>query len=405
MEFESYDLGLLNESCFEQQQYPSLLDDSFFNSISCMEEEESTISRTQSTKAIQERNRIAQRRFRERQKLKIHELQGQINDLEERVNQLLQQNGALKSHSTLLEKVLAMRDEHICHVQNEIDEQDSLNLLQVIRPVSEHDNEGLKSDKGGKGKLTEMTPNRVMQMWQNYVTEISTALVEASGLTTGDAYKKLEELVNEVNGVFMKLSVENSTVLKIWNAREYHMSEFDELEKWKTLIVSLELTDVQKSELTQLRQMLLEKLNGLVEDRKSLLSTAKCTLVTESVGHKLALEHLSNNEMIMKLKELLRFEDNAILQFNSTIVGKILNPIQVATLYVHGYPSRPDLLTFASAVAKELGQEITIMPENENQDSLSLSQILTPASVIIHEKTESSFLGLSDPVQHQSSRD
>eukprot|EP00210_Caulerpa_lentillifera_P002331 g2236.t1 len=339
-----------------------------------------------SSTQIQEKNRMAQKRFRERQKAKITELHGQINDLEQKVNQLVMENSTLQSRNSLLEKILAMRDEHIKIVQQQ---------AAAEADQAEHDRETgsrrisltLTAIKGKEVRLNteslkKMTPEGVMQLWQTYVTEISSALVEASSHTGESSQNHVEELINEVNGVFMRLCVVNPTLLKIWHAREYHMSETDELKKWQSLLIPLELTDAQKKELSQLRKLLLDQLHGLVEERKKLHSTIQTILVTETASHKLALEYLKTNQTILRLREILRVENNAILQYCSTIIRKILKPTQVATLYVHAYPSKPDLLAFASAVAVELGEDITVMPESGSTEYRYLSDVLNPTSSV-----------------------
>lgn len=335
---------------------------------------------------VQEKNRMAQKRFRERQKAKITELHGQINELEQKVNQLAMQNSTLQSRNSLLEKILAMRDEHIKIVQQQAAAEQE-QAEQERESGSRRLSLTLTAIKGKEVRLNteslkKMTPEGVMQLWQTYVTEISSALVEASSQRDGASQNHVEELINEVNGIFMRLCVVNPTLLKIWHAREYHMSETEELKKWQSLLGPLELTDAQKTEVSQLRKLLLDQLHGLVEERKNLHSTIQTILVTETACHKLALEYLKTNQTVLRLREILRVENNATLQFCSTIIRKILKPIQVATLYVHSYPSKPDLLAFASAVAVELGEDITVMPENGNSEYRCLSDVINPTSSV-----------------------
>jgi len=45
------------------------------------------------------------------------------------------------------------------------------------------------------------------------------------------------------------------------------------------------------------------------------------------------------------------------------IVIQVLKPIQVARLMVQAYPSKPDMLAVASAVAIESGEDVRVLPE------------------------------------------
>lgn len=334
-------------------------------------------------KGVQEKNKMAQRRFRDRQKSKISELQEQIQHLEAQINQLEHQNGTLQSHNSLLDKVLAMRDEHIKHIQNQNQKQDS-------KVESSTAKDGQKVLE--RVDFEVMSPEGIMQLWQSYTTRLSASLVEAnSPLASEESSKNLENLVIEMNGIFIRLSMENPVLLRIWNTREYHMSEVEELEKWRSLLVTLNLTEDQKTELSQLRKLLLQQLQALIEDRKNLKSSIQSFLVTQTLTSKLSMEYLKLHEIEVKLRENLRIEDRSILEFCTMIIRKILSPVQVAKLYVHGYPSRPDLLAFTSAVAKDLGEEVTvIISENENTDCHSFTEDLTPCCPVDPEKTESS---------------
>jgi hypothetical protein len=55
--------------------------------------------------ALQEKNRRAQRRFRERQKNKLHDLHAQIDELTSKVGSLQSENTTLHSRTNILEKV------------------------------------------------------------------------------------------------------------------------------------------------------------------------------------------------------------------------------------------------------------------------------------------------------------
>ncbi|GMH45128.1 hypothetical protein BSKO_13085 [Bryopsis sp. KO-2023] len=316
-------------------------------------------------KVIQEKNRLAQRRFRERQKAKVQDLHTQIEDLKAKVDALEFENSARQSQNRILEKVLAMRDEQIHVMQDE---------NRILDLGGKEDGEKsctitLTALKGQPVKITcemlkKMSPEEVMQLWQTYVTEISAALVDANSNNPG-ALGRIERLTNEICLVCMRFSILNPISSKVWHARQYHMSEGEELKRWKTITATLDMTRDQKVEVMQLRRILLRKLQQLVEERRKLNLTIQTSLPSSTVGHKITLEYLKANQAVVRLKEILRAEHNAMLDFVCTTIKKVLEPLQVARLMVQAYPIKPDLLAVASAVASELGEDISVLPPTE----------------------------------------
>ena len=69
--------------------------------------------------AVQEKNRRAQKRFRERQKARMTDMTSQLEDMSGELSKLRMENNSLKNRNSILEKVLALRDEHIRVLQDE----------------------------------------------------------------------------------------------------------------------------------------------------------------------------------------------------------------------------------------------------------------------------------------------
>lgn len=69
--------------------------------------------------AVLEKNRRAQKRFRERSKQRAKEVEVTMASLTEQVEKLTVENSTMKSRTTMLEKVVALRDEQIQQMQEE----------------------------------------------------------------------------------------------------------------------------------------------------------------------------------------------------------------------------------------------------------------------------------------------
>jgi hypothetical protein len=69
--------------------------------------------------AMAEKNRRAQKRFRERQKAKVQDIGSQLENMDSKLQNLRLENNHLKSKNGVLEQVLMVKDEHIRSLQDE----------------------------------------------------------------------------------------------------------------------------------------------------------------------------------------------------------------------------------------------------------------------------------------------
>ncbi|CAD7696271.1 unnamed protein product [Ostreobium quekettii] len=297
----------------------------------------------------QEKNRIAQKQFRERQKVKMNGLQRQIEELQASLESMQQANSALQSQNGILHKVLAMRDERIKMLQEAakyISENDStgkqvsdvavtlseLHIGSVVRLTAE--------------KLKTMQAEEIKQYWMEYVTEISAVLVDAN--TNPQAEERVGKLVNELFMLMMRFAALNP-VLMMWSKQSYS-SDDEEVRKWLAVVPHLGLSKDQIAEIVAIRSMLLDKLKRVLDERSVLTAAIQPSLASSMACEKLHLEYIKTNEAVIQLKENLRSEHTALLDFVSAMLRKILTPIQVARLMVQSYPTKPDILAVASAV-------------------------------------------------------
>ncbi|GMH37077.1 hypothetical protein BSKO_04950 [Bryopsis sp. KO-2023] len=310
----------------------------------------------------QEKNRLAQRRFRERQKAKVSGLHTEIDDLRAQVGALQMQNSALHSQNSILEKVLSMRDEQITAMQED-------NSILGVGSDDEAEKDraegftlsGLKGRevKLSRADLKKMTADQVMQIWQAYVTEISEALVEVGTGGTG-AMERIELLINEICMLCLSFNAVNPVSAGKMHVRDAKETEAEELKQWKSIVATLELTDEQKLEIIQLRKMLLQKLQRLLAERGKLNLTIQPALPSSTVGHRIAVEYLKANQTLVRLKEILRAEHRAMLDFVTAFVKEVMKPLQIAKVLVQSYPVKPDLLAIASSIAMERGEDLGV---------------------------------------------
>ena len=148
--------------------------------------------------ALQEKNRRAQRRFRERQKTKLADLHRQIDELTSKVSSLQSENQALHSRTNILEKVLDMRNEQIQVMQETKETSASL--------AGQDEELNALQDMGGN--LITLTPeiikdlssDQIYKIYQMYVRELSALVNVDQGLEglSPEQVTQLESLVKDL---------------------------------------------------------------------------------------------------------------------------------------------------------------------------------------------------------------
>ncbi|GIL65285.1 hypothetical protein Vafri_19086, partial [Volvox africanus] len=362
--------------------------------------------------ALQEKNRKAQRRFRERQKTKLMELHKQIEELAGKVSNLQTENAALHSRTSILEKVLDMRNEQIQVMQEnkEVAEAElaSLGTGQALVPLTPE-------------AIKELTSEDIYRVYQTYVKELSVRLVEATrgsvkgtagppaaadgdsgegaaaggsgdsdaaaadGITGGVANEtsangsgeaaaagggggggsnavaqaELERVVRELSVMLMRLGVARPLEARkfIVFSRQYlGNTEKEVIELWKSVMKHIELTPEQMREIVELKRMFLTKIEPIMEERKHLNISIQTNLPHDTFHTKSSISYIKAHEAVSKLRDNLRSEQHVVLEFAIAVFRGVFRPAQMAALLVRCYPAVPDALGIASALATELGE-------------------------------------------------
>lgn len=306
--------------------------------------------------ALQEKNRRAQRRFRERQKTKLQELHKQIEELTTKVSSLQSENASLYSRTNILEKVLDMRNEQI-------------QVMQETKEATGHLEDDPASLQGVNGQLVQLTPEnikelgseQILKIYQMYVKELSVRLME-DGKPPDSAPERLHELevlVQDLSMLIMRLGVIKPLETRkfIVLSRQYLGStESEVIELWKTVMKLIELSDQQKREVVDMKRSFLQKIDPIMEERKLLNIQIQSNLPHDTFATKNALTYIKAHEAVIKLRDNLRSEQHIVLEFAITVFRDVFKPVQMAALLVKCYPAVPDALGIASALATDLGE-------------------------------------------------
>ncbi|KAF6254507.1 hypothetical protein COO60DRAFT_1703290 [Scenedesmus sp. NREL 46B-D3] len=347
--------------------------------------------------ALQEKNRRAQRRFRERQKAKIQDLHQQIEELTHKVGSLQTENAALHSRTSILEKVLDMRNEQIQVMQ------ESKEITQQVDEQTEGPPLTLTAVSGQSISLTTdmlkaLSPEQIYKIYQTYIKELSSRLVELNqeACASEDITAQVEKLTKEVSFLLMRLSVVRPIETRKFIAvsRQYLHNEEEAIDMWKSVVNSINLNDKQKLDIVRWKQLFMQKVEPIVDERKKLNVQIQAHLPQawdrppESFHTRNAITYIKTHEAVAKLRENLRSEHNVTIEFCAAVFKGVLNSFQMASLLVQAYPAVPDALAVASAVIADMNDKGQALPSaladmqsNQGMPGLSMAApLLCPAS-------------------------
>uniref|UniRef100_A0A1D1ZS83 BZIP domain-containing protein n=1 Tax=Auxenochlorella protothecoides TaxID=3075 RepID=A0A1D1ZS83_AUXPR len=360
------------------------------------------------TTAIQEKNRRAQKRFRERQKAKMKDMTEELDDMTSELGRLRVENGALKNRNSILEKVLALRDEHIRVLQ---DEQHVFDLgnhhLQTSNPKllgpgpaapamlgygaggggSGLQGGGLPGSGQGAGSqlpargsgplalsaalasevasVKTMPADAVISRWKETVRELGNILVTLEGCPDpsapahAEASATLTRVLDAAGALCMHTAVLHPTNMQrlIATALDDGRSGIssEDRARWAGVTASLALAPDQRAQVVSLRAIFLRRMRRVVEERRAILDRLQSVSVPDRM---LALqsviaETLKVNECTVELKANLQEEHLAGMEFIGTVFKTIFTPLQKARAIVQSYPFYPDVYQIATALVSE----------------------------------------------------
>lgn len=231
------------------------------------------------------------------------------------VGSLQTENAALHSRTSILEKVLDMRNEQI-------------QVMQESKEISaQHDDAAdappltLSAVAGQDVQLTSeqlkaLSPEQIYKLYQTYIKELSARLVELNqgAAATGPVAQQVGTLTKEVSYLIMRLSVVRPIETRKFIAvsRQYLKTEAEAIDMWKAVVNSINLSDKQKHDVVAWKQMFMRKVEPIVEERKKLNIQIQAHLPQESFHTRNAITYIKTHEAVAKLRENLKAEHNGV---------------------------------------------------------------------------------------------
>jgi hypothetical protein len=319
------------------------------------------------SKKLQEKNRLAQRRFRERQRVRVNSLQHQIEELTDSVKKLTVTKHDLDTRNSLLESVLTVKDEQLRvmrergHVMSQkITEVGGANSGTITIYGPDHQqiaiilpSERLSDDNRLLLALTDM--------YGIYIKRFQTLIdVIETGHADAQASRQLEQTLASLFQQIDTVQTEASSSLLKWivTSHDSYAKKFEGNawldEVYDGILEKISLTQEQASQLWDLYQTYLNNLKAMLQERvrvQSLTSTNVAEL-TGIYSIKRATDFLQSQEAVAMYKDGLIRQQNVLFDLLRTVCRGVLTPLQTAKMLNASFPLLCDVIQLAKAAHK-----------------------------------------------------
>ncbi|EIE25859.1 hypothetical protein COCSUDRAFT_40110 [Coccomyxa subellipsoidea C-169] len=339
---------------------------------------------------MQEKNRRAQRRFRERQKTKFTELTGKVEELEGRLGELLSEKARLEDRTTILEHTLEMRratsgetDDSLARRFSSVELSDtgassSSPAGHVPSPLPHgalmapglsddlaegsvrffHDELRLSLPFNGEHTLTledlkKTTPRDIICIYEQYVEELRSCLqVEAAHQPLTPAAVRVVKLANEISTLLLRAWALNPVAMRQMHQQlSAHAEERtpDARNEHRRIAACLRLTEEQREKLVAVTARFQHQRSTLLTQRQGIYARLQRPSDHVNVTQEAIDEFLRAHDAMKMLKINLCQEHWETLSYGSTAT-QLLTPWQMATLLVESYPQWYDFLALAEVL-------------------------------------------------------
>ncbi|CAL8468956.1 g8497 [Coccomyxa elongata] len=354
--------------------------------------------------ALREKNRRAQRKFRERQKAKLAESEGRARQLEAALEHLKLEKSALETRNALLEKMVGMRGEQprpqpppaaartegtpLNGVPVDVPERGDgvdhrsrrddavvetvLHSQQTMELTIRQGRPGLRSV--GVEALTlehvkSLPHAELAALWKDYVSALTGLLQEARGDPASPAGQRIGELIGEVRMVVSCL-MSSSThrwstlrALKMDPKGQASTVEAPPPDWSRKMYRAMKMSGSQRRAAVAYRNHLLLRLGDTLRARRDIslellrtLGGARAEAIAGDMQGGTAMAHglLVASNAAEALRSNIAEEQQLYSQFVNA-VRSIVQPIQTAIAIVQAYPWCPDALAIFNCAAEEEG--------------------------------------------------
>lgn len=322
--------------------------------------------------SAQEKNRRAQKRFRERQKASINSMQDQIMYMSQEMDRLKKENKDLVGKNALMDKMLRLSNDSILSLQesrmnsNVSAYRECAELLELLKGrriqevMGELDESEMSAVSDGKG---------LIWFWKKLVKDASVLLIQYDCIPTSDESKReaiikaIKDLLDSAGRTCMHVAVYNTANFEILMSFVFDNGvEGTENEKqhWLSVIKLLNLSEYQRYQFSALYGIYKEKMDKLLQTSSQKLSALE-NLAPEdekSCLNKMAKKTLGVNEAAKELQLQMYEEYLCRVEFWAVVFKTVLTDLQKARFIVESYPFFPDVPQVANLISVSLDEEV-----------------------------------------------
>lgn len=329
----------------------------------------------QISKDIQlKRNRLAQKKFRDRQKAKMEQLQQQLSQQKDVISQLSAENEVLKNSIVCLQNkqqdTETVSEESDLVVAQKRDMFESTAAATTTAIATAGLSERSKSNDLFEAHNNMLTKSKagcfLRKCWSRFAEEIRGLLAEYDASQGEEArvraMKNLKTHMDSGIQLYMKDVLSQRQLLQHCNATSYESvggsATATEL-KWLLVVQGMGLQKLQMDQIIALSDAFMPQIESKSSNQRSRSKDLQCFIaklhsVPPSCISADDLDRL--HDKALDLKTILREKQECVFEFLASLFQTVLEPVQMARCIAQSYPDYPDVCRMAHAVSETRSQ-------------------------------------------------
>ncbi|KAL0023235.1 hypothetical protein WJX79_008243 [Trebouxia sp. C0005] len=331
---------------------------------------------------LKEKNRRAQRKFREKQKARMTQAESKASELAQQLKDLKAQKAAAESRNVVLEKVFELQGSHSTKARHDASGATSITSAcsdqastsgssepvpyglstQIYSPIDIDTMLEARSEapliQFSHAQLEALEWVDFVRLWKEYISRLAMCLVEANGDNDSPAGKRAEGIMEELVTFFCYLAASHPK--KVSTFKYLNMEEGaspssgppDEL--WQNIARSVHFDEHQKAQICGIREYLLTNLSRIMKAREEISAQLVSAVPPQGGGGcncRVATGHVQALQATEKLHQNLQQAQECLTQFQIA-ARECMTPLQSAMCCVQAFPWVPDVLAVFHCVAE-----------------------------------------------------
>ncbi|KAK9826091.1 hypothetical protein WJX81_001518 [Elliptochloris bilobata] len=326
----------------------------------------------------EEKSKRAQKRYRERKKAQTEDYKRQIEELTARLSNMSAEKANLESRNTLLEKVVRLKGDGTMPQQSlqalglggepRGDAQANYLMYAATFLDKVYPGRGMSSSLRME-HIKNMGASDFYKVWKDCISRLTHLLLEGGEEPDTEAHRALVELIESNRWTVLSMATHDSRKLMALTMAVKSISVSQAgpppAGHHEAVLATLNLSEEQKQRLLDARRALINRVEGIVSERRALVEALRGSLPRDAAGLRQVPGRRPLQEALgaaERLAENLRRDHEVAWGFTSTFTKTVLTPVQEARCLVGSYPYHPDVLAYSTAIARELGDPCAHAP-------------------------------------------